>query len=263
MQTRRIGFACALGAFVGATVSLDLARHFAAGNWLWIVGILLGGLVGYLAYDFRAVASAIGQAWREVSAWRPDWKGIGAFLKHRALCGNIGALMMLSVLTWVFVLCSGGQILTPSGSVTSAGRTFVLTSLIAGYLLGLILPMDEGDRKAMGVLTLCFAPITGPFIWAYWVLRGTGWIIRRVPEGVLSAIVLALIAWPVLVRFVKRVFVLVHSDERKLCFTDAMLGAMIGFFLGSAVLGGIAGALLGVVNYELVSIRLLHLPRRA
>ena len=64
--------------------------------------------------------------------------------------------------------------------------------------------------------------------------------------------------------FVVRTFVYVHSERRTLCFVDETLGAVAGFSLGSAVLGAVVGAILGFVNYEFVSIRLLKLvPAKA
>jgi hypothetical protein len=43
---------------------------------------------------------------------------------------------------------------------------------------------------------------------------------------------------------------------------DAGIGAIVGYQAGSPAIGAVVGALLGVLNYEIVSIRLLRLPRR-
>jgi len=37
------------------------------------------------------------------------------------------------------------------------------------------------------------------------------------------------------------------------------IGAIIGYFCGSAFIGAVAGAILGVVNYKLVSVRWLKM----
>ncbi|MBI2410046.1 hypothetical protein HYV30_03335 [Candidatus Kaiserbacteria bacterium] len=52
-----------------------------------------------------------------------------------------------------------------------------------------------------------------------------------------------------LVRFARHLFVLVHSEMRLLCFCDTALGAAIGYYLGHAVFGALAGGLLGVAHY--------------
>ena len=64
---------------------------------------------------------------------------------------------------------------------------------------------------------------------------------------------------PTFCRMVWRVFKLIHSDMRVLCMTDAALGALAGYYLGSALIGGFIGAGLGWVNYQLVSVRWLKL----
>ena len=46
------------------------------------------------------------------------------------------------------------------------------------------------------------------------------------------------------------------------CAVDAMIGAAVGFFAGSAIIGALVGGLFGVLNYEVVSKRLLHLQIR-
>lgn len=70
-------------------------------------------------------------------------------------------------------------------------------------------------------------------------------------------------------RFAWNVFILVHSNERLLCGVDSALGTLVAYvyFAPGAetlsqyalvcVAGGIIGAFLGIVNYEIFSIRLL------
>ena len=63
--------------------------------------------------------------------------------------------------------------------------------------------------------------------------------------------------------FARKLFIQIHSEMRLLCMTDAFLGAVVGFFAGSVLLGAISGGLLGLLNYEIVSIRILKLnPRK-
>jgi len=55
----------------------------------------------------------------------------------------------------------------------------------------------------------------------------------------------------------KETFIYIHSEMRVLCFVSAALGACVGYFLGSATIGAIAGCVFGIVNYEIVSKRIL------
>ena len=59
----------------------------------------------------------------------------------------------------------------------------------------------------------------------------------------------------------RQIFVLIHSELRVLCMTDAMIGAVAGFFYGNALVGGLIGAVCGLANYKLVSVRLLKVVK--
>ncbi|MBL7022080.1 hypothetical protein ISR92_02060 [Patescibacteria group bacterium] len=60
-------------------------------------------------------------------------------------------------------------------------------------------------------------------------------------------------------KLIRYIFVEIHSDIRLLCAVDAMIGAGIGYFYTNPIIGMIAGGILGVINYELVSKRWLKL----
>ena len=62
-------------------------------------------------------------------------------------------------------------------------------------------------------------------------------------------------------RFVKYFFILIHSDELTLCAVDAAIGASLVYFwfAGSPLTGAVTGGLFGILNYEVVSKRLLKI----
>ena len=85
--------------------------------------------------------------------------------------------------------------------------------------------------------------------------KGFWWCLKKTPTA-------AIWIWHCRIataKFVKTVFVLIHSDIRLLCGTDAAIGALIGYFTGNVIIGMLAGGIIGVVNYELISKRLLRL----
>lgn len=57
----KVFIASALGAFIGSLVALQLNAY------LWWLGLIAGGLVGYLSYEFKAVLRAIPVAWHAAS----------------------------------------------------------------------------------------------------------------------------------------------------------------------------------------------------
>ena len=98
--------------------------------------------------------------------------------------------------------------------------------------------------------TLWFTnPVAIIIYWPLWVLWKTPWFIVKQVISVTQKVAVFLIA----------IFVLIHSDIRLLCGVDAAIGAGIGYFAGSVIVGMFAGGLFGVVNYEVVSKRLLKL----
>src|SRR5260370_383311 len=61
-KTLRIALACFLGATLGAVLALHFNRYF------WWLGILIGGLTGYLSYEFKSVLGACTDSWRKARA---------------------------------------------------------------------------------------------------------------------------------------------------------------------------------------------------
>jgi len=65
-RTLKIFISCALGAGIGTLVALELNHYF------WWLGLLAGGLVGYLSYEFKMIVSATRQSWHNVIAYKLD-----------------------------------------------------------------------------------------------------------------------------------------------------------------------------------------------
>jgi len=236
--------ASALGAGLGSLVALEVA------SWLWWLGLVVGGLVGYLSYEFKAVLAAILKAYRAARGWRPNfyfWK-----------CAVWWILVAVSFFAWLVL-----TMLIDVARGISPGVGAVVALGVSGLFFGLAFPTIEAARSettfavaARRVTYWIFPPLV-----IFWHLpRGLWWIIRRIPRASL-----------VFVRFVPRfawqVFIRIHSEMRILCGTDAMLGAGVGYFAGSALLGALFGGLFGVVNYAFVTERWLrprgYLPARA
>lgn len=66
-----------------------------------------------------------------------------------------------------------------------------------------------------------------------------------------------------LTHFCKTLFLLIHSELRLLCLFDGGIGALAGMLIHDTLIavmvGMITGGLVGILNFELVSKRLLHL----
>lgn len=268
-QILKVGSACATGAFVGALVALEVGRMF------WPVGLLVGGLVGYLSYEFRAVTEAFTTAGR-----RAQWMVkmfIGPTLEHRRwrrLATSSSFLLSLTLCSAIFgpvalaLWCCDVFRQHPS-----PGEMYHITSGYVGGLLffclqiSLIVPalmyvicsfvddaITEDNLEYLRHIRETWNPL---YFWGITVPRVTRtivlpWLTVRVARAYLFTRY-----------FVPSFLRLIHSEVRLLCAVDAAIGAGIGYFAGSALIGALAGAAIGVVNFELISKRWLKLvPQR-
>lgn len=233
MKGFRIFLACALGAFIGALVALQLSPTF------WWIGTAVGFIVGYLAYEYATVLHAIRVAWKALSGIR--FEGI-QFRKIQLKKEKAGwwkspayvALGMLSPLTNVIALVSVFCVANLDRQEwISQYFIHFFTFLVAyfGYLLTMAsaAKFHEVRRKTKWLIKYLnvFAVI------GYWI-----------PIGIFKLLRFAF-------RFTRSVVVFIHSDVRLLCGVDAAIGAGIGYFAGNALVGALAGGILGVANYYL------------
>jgi len=253
--------ACALGAFIGALSALEIQSRFALGLYLWPFGALFGGLVAYCAVDFKQLCNGIAKSYRvsvrnisrayrvietEIKAWEPNkpyWKAKG--------------IMAIGCLT-----C------TVSFGLSALILYFILNEQIRGFaevIVGTALIFSTMAAVTCAVLPIAFLDVHGDKDTR---LRETefGWDLFRFGNPiVLPFFIIAILARAIWLlgrevpQFVVRTFRFVHSERRTLCFIDATLGAGIGFFFGSAILGAIVGAVVSGIDYEIVSVRWLKI----
>jgi hypothetical protein len=254
--------ASALGAGLGAFVALEVAA------WLWWLGLLVGGLVGYLSYEFKAVLAALPKAYRAARGWRANsryWVDIAW-----AIAGTTSFFLCLVIAIGVFALMCGEPLDTVlhNVGVLTAAFTFACV-FMAPLLMTTVSPSRyEADTCSWRRFAYCVFP---PLVIFYHLPRGLWWIIRRIPRAVAVAAIGVGRSLLALARFLPRfgwqIFIRIHSEMRILCGTDAMAGAAVGYFAGSAIIGAVVGGLFGVANYALVTERWLrprgYLPARA
>lgn len=253
-QLKKVGAACAVGALVGGLIALEL------GDNLWPIGVVIGGLTGYLSFEFRAVCGAVPQAWQMAKT---------RCLMHRADLGVFAASSFITGLTFAIPVCGmswlfaysieGSRVVHPLRLAveTTWLYTPMLLALAGGgtvlatlFMLTAEKPMSLEAKESYRQLLREYNPIT------FYGSRVPRWIVTVGVPGL----------WQVSrqgLRFIREFVVicfrLIHSELRLLCGVDAALGAAIGYACGSAIIGAIAGCLVGIINYELVSKRWLKL----
>jgi len=96
-ETRKIGFSCLLGAFIGGLISIEIANYFALGKYFWFIGALFGGAVSYLAYDLGQVKDGVVHGYRRAVAWRPDTKWWKVCLSEVVLFSVVIGVVVFSI----------------------------------------------------------------------------------------------------------------------------------------------------------------------
>lgn len=229
-RTLKIFLACAFGTGIGAIIALQFGIYF------WWLGPIIGGLVSYLSYEFKTVILAIPVAWKKtISVFRkPVPEGIKALFWY---------LIFFSSLT---TNCLILQFLNPRISMAPCIFLYALCACIF-FCAGVMIGSKEMSQlsKRQKVFLLSCSPI---FFFTFWPLASLFITAKFLIK-----------TFPIIARFSKIIFWQIHSEERLLCLVDAALGAGIGYFYHNALIGALSGGILGVINYEIVSKRLLKL----
>lgn len=259
----KVFLAVALGAFVGALVALQSSPYF------WWLGLLVGGLTGYLSYQPLTVLRAMPVAARRAA----DLCGLTArqlySVKH-----VIGYFFLTFVFLHFWIIIAILFFYLPIRTINQnilfasfivgflmAGWTMILHSLwwLAGY--------TERKSESYTVFLRKSCCMLNPLVLLGIKLPLAVWkIVWSVPIVVFQVIIgsprvavvlfRALVIFPI--RFVIILLRLIHSELRLLCAVDAAIGAAVGYFTANALLGALLGGIFGVLNY-LLSRWILHL----
>jgi hypothetical protein len=242
-RTVKIFTACALGAGIGTLIALQLSGYF---SW---IGPLVGGFIGYLAYDYKKVIEAVKIAWDGFINWRPNKKDLKLFLKAWiSFC-----YCLASVISGFFVGMVGLIMLYDVDATSRQELVFILLLIMAGCIFFVVpilsfmtISHDYGDSERMN-LSIQNSKMMFPYqLYCVTIPKGIIFLIKKIPVVVVT-----------IVKFAKTVFILIHSERRLLCGVDAAIGAAIGYYAGNAIVGALAGGVFGVVNYLIVSIGIL------
>jgi hypothetical protein len=250
----KIFVACALGGGVGSFVALQFTSHF------WFLGLIFGGAVGYFSYDLNAVVAAVREAWGKV---------IGFSLSKKSIFDAIPLLtvvIFLGLILWISMRENNGQ------PALIGKRIQVGIALLFFFSLFSAIPkafsadrearkkganFTESEEAFSKTLALYFNPLaifSVTPVWGLWQCLKCGakflafcW---RLCKYYWPFIPIALIT---LGKFTWMIFILIHSEIRLLCMLDAAIGAGIGYFLDSALIGALAGGAFGVFNYQVIT----------
>lgn len=231
----KIFVAVILGVLTGGMIALRVNPMF------WWVGMIIGGAVGYLSYEFRAVLQAIHRAYHAVHGWHPDTLYWSDFT--RATFGIVGMFQTLILIMMLFF------------PLDVKAKVFMFLALHA-----LIVPMSA----------MIAAPdhhkFPDPIFFRYRNTNPISAILWCLPRGIFMALKWAVPRTSVGIALAGRFFVFlfreIHSEMRLLCAFYSAVGAAWVYFSGSLFWGVAIAGILATLNYEVISKRLLHIRQR-
>lgn len=249
----KIFFAAAFGALIGALTGLQIAEH---SLWAAIAGFFVGGFTGYVSYEFKTVLQTIRDVWRSM----PHILSNGWLIFRSALKSWLMVTLYMTAPTASLILCvfSVPLIATMTEDVMIG---FKLVAVCVGIALFICLVMGPALVKGCGSNLDGWKKIalyTNPLaVFGYWpfvgLYRGSRWLVvnRRPIWNDLVSMTAGIFI------FTKRIYIGIHSDVRLMLFIDSGLGTLVGYVAGNALIGALAGGILGILNYYLVATFLL------
>ncbi len=286
-----IGLSCAIGSGIGVL----LAAHY---HVFWWVGVLVGGLAGYLVYDIKHLIAMIPIAWkyaveavkknRTKERRKINWKSIGKD------AGSIFLYIYGLVMPALFVATVTVKLDTYLGHPTNATNAIVCWVTVLGLLSGAALsvfsnaayaaeikstdPKNKLDRNGLlvkiwgiGFILRFLEKRARAIVWltlvncliAYlYILPRSFFLIAfyYLPKEVLICIKRVVIF---ACRFIWKFIKLIHSDVRMIVAFDSMVGGTIGHFCHDNIwIGMLTGAVFGVVNYLVIALWAMKLKPR-
>ena len=282
-ETKAIGIACFLSAFMGTMVTLAVSIQYDLGWYPLPFGAALFGFCAYFLYDIREVQKGASRAWKKVIGWKPDWErwrpdwerwgqGVLAGIYLAVIAFTICFYVVGGLSLFLSILDSGWS------SVVTGALNFIELSLFVGVICGILIVaafLFDGTRGAredvLGSLKGIIKyvnPVVFPFLVSVFLLA-LALVIICIS---ILAIVFLVIRMPTIMRsvakFIKELFIYIHSEERLLCLVDTSAGMAIGFVSGyyyqwnlifASLIGGVSGCIIGIANYEILSVKILRL----
>ncbi len=260
----RIGLAIFFGVLGGPALALAL-RCVGVGDGLGLVtAALVGGSIAWIACDPLRLVRAVRRAVHVVCEEYVHW------LKY-----FVGFLIMVSTF-WIglFILTNSPVVLLNTLLWTPVvGATLVaaclFTCLHIHYGSASVDPAPRPDDilgaalKYGNPIALAFWACILTFRLLRWILRSTPTALGHIGNGACLVGRSVLHLPKNLYAIAKLTFRYYHSTDTRICFIDAALFAggayWYGVGLADLVLWALAGAVFGIINYEVVSVRILKI----
>lgn len=236
-------------AYVGSVIAEQLGT-------LWWIGLIIGFTLGYVGYDVRGFVRAIPAAFRRAST-RPE-PSITAKEWVTNVCHctfyTIGAgTSMVLTMGILFAPLVARYPIMYDGSYLTFVALLAIGWTLVFYLVTSSTATNPKHRDShielMSILILWAHPVTFTLrtlpIFAFYALMAVAWTTEKGSEFTC--------------RFIRHLFLLVHSHERALFGIDVAIGVAVGHYTGNAILGGLTGAVWWIFDWHLISVQWLKI----
>lgn len=239
------------GGFTALLLGVAAMREYDLVPWMILPTVLFGSFLGWLFCDLPDTKRSAQIAWRQVVGWRPDTEYWKEFL---LVSGGITSVCF-SFIFWLLVPVL--FVKDPPSFLFVTGVSFAL-AILFGVTVGVpvsLCGVSNADKMFAQTLLVRWNVVAVPLSLVWYFGKGTVRLLRRVPFAVKTT-----------GKFMWRVFVLAHSDNRRIAAIGTGFGTTAGFLyayftkddlLLCAVFGGILCAVFFVIWRELVVVRLL------
>jgi len=266
--TLKIFLSAALGALIGSLVALELT------SYLWWIGAIVGGLAGYLAYEIHRIPRAVKNGFEQILNFRPDYKMIRRFFL--AYLGGLSISYTFSIICCIGLLNTNTAINSEEIVLFSVIYLPLFLSVCAllAILAATLPPNEQTDenirvireshRRLRMVAIKYLNPLAFPFTIIYLIVKSITKNHLRIISFIKKSLLFMVIGfWLKLYFLLKFIFIQIHSDVRVICMIGAAIGSIIGYIFQNPILGAIVGGIMGILSYQIISVRILKLKSKS
>ena len=262
VETRiRMAVAIASGAGLGSLIARGLF-HSSLFHFFWWIGLLIGGLMGYVICEHHKVIPALKEAWAKATDWKPDWalwKGLAILYKNCLRAAIIIAIFAVLL----YQLTGGHAVQTMFNLQVATLLTWISVYLLTSVIIFLLTICDDAgrnnitwavkrNRESMKFLFPSKVFISYPVHIIKLALKALVFLL-----GLLLDLILALPKIATTLFYFSIYFLLIiYTKEAVICAFFAFLGAAIGFFAHNTILGMAMGVMFGLTTYEIYKRRI-------
>lgn len=252
---------CALGTMAGLAVTWFVPEI------IWWVGALVGGAASGLLYALPEIVRYTPRAAKIAYQGTTAFRKSSNLIKWQTLATTM--LVGLIIGYWVTLgLFERWDFNQEFGTLLLAAIAPVYLVIILWTLIGFFEHYRTEERKKQNAkkAVLLASPI-GPLFLVGWLIVKAVQITPRISRVIMKNIIPGLVRFSWI--FAKTLFVFVYSRELILCIASGGLGVLFSYLLcikgldmafgPTLLIGGLVGGVSGILNYEIISKRALHL----